>query len=64
MCHISYILQWSTPKGLESSLIPQLADIGFNMIKFIFGQAIYTYKLKCPRGVGLGSFKRLNLGAI
>ena len=42
--------------SLESSLIPQCADIGFNIIKIIFGQAFKRYKSKCPRDVGLGSF--------
>ena len=63
-CQISYTLLWGTPKSLKSSLIPQLADIALNMIKFISGQAFNQSKLKCPRAVGLGSFKRLNLGPI
>ncbi len=63
-CQMPYIFQWGTPKGLESSLILHLADIVFNMIKWTFGQALNEYKLKCPRGVGLGSFPDLNLGPI
>ena len=52
MCQICCIMLWGSPKCLESTLIPQLADFSFYMLKFIWVQCFIVYKLKCPRPVG------------
>ncbi len=59
-----YTTQWDDTKSPECTIIPHLADICFNIHKFILKQAKNLYKLKCPQGVGLGLSERLNLGAV
>ena len=64
MSQILYTTQWGDTKSPDITLIPHLADICFYMAKFILTQVNNLYKLKCPQGVGLGWFGRVNLGLI
>ncbi len=54
MLQIIYRTLWTNLKTLNFTLIHQVADISFYMAKYILGQVINVYKLKCPPPGGLG----------
>ena len=54
MFQILYRTLWTNSKSPDFTLIHHLADISFNMIKYMLGQVVKVYKLKCPPPGGLG----------
>ncbi len=47
-------LQWGTLKSVQITQIPRLADISFKIIKYLLGQVIKVYRIKCPPSGELG----------